>query len=499
MENKAVVGANSRLVRGEEKRKKSAVTKKRNFLFLLSVFIFYLVIAALLILSGDDWAWGGDIGQARLANKFDEYNGRYFGNIIEMIITRSMIARLLIYSAVNTGIVFFMRKIMKCQIPYIYCFLVILLLPVSFYSQTYGWLAGFANYNTSTFLLLWIVCLVKKNGNSIFSLSSIFILSCLCQFFIENMTIASVLIATIGLVSAIFFKDHIFPYFSWLLGSIMGAFIMFSNSAYHIENNMRGFSNVDMHSFFTTLLTEWSELYVKQNALLLFLFTIVMYLLTENKGLGKLVLYFLPSSYFILRYLLNISWQQQPLFILIFELLLIVIFLVTLIVVVSKSSIAFVSKRYFFNYLTISLMLLAPFLVVTPFGPRNILTSYVFLTLALFELVIHTKLDLASHLTKKLALTLGLCLALFCIALHGVNKYEENQRIAQLKQAIRTDQKEIEIKRLPYEFIGHDLTPPNGSVQGDRQKVYHGVPLDTIFNITGYHDSSLDKMLEKQQ
>ncbi|MDN6836133.1 MAG: hypothetical protein L0L86_08350 [Lactococcus lactis] len=491
MENINNVGVGSRVAKERKKRKEKRV--KSNFFILLAVFIFYLVVAWLLIPSGDDWAWGGDIGQARLDNHFDAYNGRYFGNIVEMIITRSMLARLLIYSVVNTGIVFLVREILERKVAYVYCFLVVLFLPVSFYSQTYGWLAGFANYNTSTFLFLWIIYLVLKNKISFLSLASIFVLSLLAQLFIENLAIASIFIAAIGLIIAIILKEQIWPYLSWLIGSVTGALIMFSNSAYHMENNMRGFSNADIHTFNTMLLTDWTELYVKQNALLLILFSIVLYLLTEKKSLGKLVLYFLPSGYFMLRYLLNISWHQQSMVMLVFELILILIFLATLIVVISKSSIPFSSKRRSFSYIAISLLLVAPFLIVTPFGPRNILTSYVFLGLALFELVIHIKISLASQLSKEIALTLVICTSLFTIGLHGVNKYEESQRITYLNQQLRSGQNEVELKRLPYEFIGHDLTPPDGSVQGDRQKVHHNVSLDTKFNIVNYYDPSLDK------
>lgn len=495
MEN--YVSTDNRVKKEGRKREGKEKRGRKNFWLLLSIFIFYLIIGWLLILSGDDWAWGGDIGQARLENHFDAYNGRYFGNIVEMIITRSMFVRLLIYSVVNTGIVFFIREILDRKIAYVYSFLFILLLPVSFYSQTYGWLAGFANYNTSTFLFLWIIWLVKKNKSSFLSLGSIFVLSCLNQLFIENMAIASVLIAVIGLITALLFKGKIFSYLSWLAGSIIGAFIMFSNSAYHIEGNMRGFSNADIHSFYTTLITNWTELFVKQNALLLVLFSIVMFLLTKNITLGKLILYFLPSAYFMLRYLFDISWHQQPMFILVFELLLIVTFALTLLIVITKASIPLFDKRYSFSYIGISLLLVAPFLIVTPYGPRNILTSYVFLGLALFELISHTKLNLAGQLSKKIALMLVTCISLFFISLHGINKYEESQRIDQLKVDLNLGQKEIEFKRLPYEFIGHDLTPADGSVQGDRQKVHHNVPLDTKFKIIGYHDPTLDKLLEK--
>ncbi|BAK94942.1 hypothetical protein TEH_16150 [Tetragenococcus halophilus NBRC 12172] len=483
----------------KERKKRIRKGAQSNFFTLLTIFIFYLVIAWLLILSGDDWAWGGDIGQARLDNHFDAYNGRYFGNIIEMIITRNLFARLLIYSIVNTGTVFLIREILNRKVAYVYCFLLILLLPVSFYSQTYGWLAGFANYNTSTFLFLLIIYLVQKNRDSIFLCVSILVLALLTQLFIENLTIASILIAGIGLITAIMLNEQILPYISWLAGAVVGAFIMFSNSAYHMENNMRGFSNADLHTFNSTLLTEWSELYVKQNALLLVLFSIAMYLLSKNKTLEKSLLFFIPSGYFMLRYLFNISWQQQPMVVLVFELLLIITFLGTLIVVISQSQIPFSSKRRSFSYIIISLLLIAPFLIVTPYGPRNILTSYVFLGLALFELLRYTKIDFTSRWSKKIALILVACLALFFLDLHGINKFEDSQRIAQLKQEVNSGEEEVELKRLPYEFIGHDLTPPDGSVQGDRQKMHHNISLDTRFNIVNYHDSSLDKLLENEQ
>ncbi|AYW48785.1 hypothetical protein C7K38_10575 [Tetragenococcus osmophilus] len=496
MENTNNVGVGSRVT--NERKKRIRKGAKSNFFILLAIFIFYLVIAWLLILSGDDWAWGGDIGQARLDNHFDAYNGRYFGNIIEMIITRNLFARLLIYSIVNTGTVFLIREILNRKVAYVYCFLLILLLPVSFYSQTYGWLAGFANYNTSTFLFLLIIYLVQKNRDSIFLCVSILVLALLTQLFIENVAIASILIAGIGLLAAFIFKERVLSYLSWLAGSTIGASIMFSNSAYHIENNMRGFSNADLNTFSSMLLTDWTELYVKQNALLLLFFSIVMYLLAEKKTLGKLLLYFFPSSYFMLRYLLEITWRQQSMPVLIIELFLIFIFLTSLLFAISKASIPLSSKRRAFSYITISLLLVAPFLIVTPYGPRNILTSYVFLGLALFELILHTKINLADRRNQKVALTFVFCISLFFIGMHGVNRYEESQRILHLKQELNTNQTEVNLKRLPYEFIGHDLTPPDGSVQSDRQKVHYNISLNTKFNIENYSDPSLDELLENK-
>ena len=39
--------------------------------------------------TGDDWAWGSKIGIDRLNNWFENYNGRYVGNLIVLAMTRS--------------------------------------------------------------------------------------------------------------------------------------------------------------------------------------------------------------------------------------------------------------------------------------------------------------------------------------------------------------------------------------------------------------------------
>ena len=135
---------------------------KKDFYEIIVIFIVYLVIGRLLIHSGDDWAWGGEIGMERLRNSFDNYNGRYIGNLVEMLITRNMIMRLIIYSLVNTGIVFLLYELLNRKFEPRYFFLIMLLIPIDIYKQTYGWLAGFANYNISTFFILLIFNMINK-------------------------------------------------------------------------------------------------------------------------------------------------------------------------------------------------------------------------------------------------------------------------------------------------------------------------------------------------
>ena len=51
--------------------------------------LFFGFLAFLFPYSGDDWAWGSIMGITRLETFFDNYNGRYLGNLLVMAITRS--------------------------------------------------------------------------------------------------------------------------------------------------------------------------------------------------------------------------------------------------------------------------------------------------------------------------------------------------------------------------------------------------------------------------
>ncbi len=50
---------------------------------------FFLLLSFFFPYTGDDWAWGSSIGIQRLMTGFDNYNGRYAGNVLVLLLTRS--------------------------------------------------------------------------------------------------------------------------------------------------------------------------------------------------------------------------------------------------------------------------------------------------------------------------------------------------------------------------------------------------------------------------
>ena len=77
------------------------------------MYFFFLVILLCYFFpySGDDWAWGTQIGIDRLSTWFDNYNGRYAGNLLILILSRSKIIRIIVETLVFVLIVRYIYKI----------------------------------------------------------------------------------------------------------------------------------------------------------------------------------------------------------------------------------------------------------------------------------------------------------------------------------------------------------------------------------------------------
>ncbi|WP_242435449.1 hypothetical protein [Enterococcus faecalis] len=73
--------------------------------FLLLTIIFYFIPYA-----HDEWMWGSQEGLDLLKNGFQGYNGRYFGNIFALIITRSVLIKSLFMSVSSSVLEYKMTK-----------------------------------------------------------------------------------------------------------------------------------------------------------------------------------------------------------------------------------------------------------------------------------------------------------------------------------------------------------------------------------------------------
>ena len=243
----------------------NSIKNKKTILYLFTI-IFFAVFYLFLPFAGDDWAWGSDIGMERLKDGFDGYNGRYIGNLLIILVTRSVIAKVVICTVFMFLLIYVLSKIFdvlsrskNSSANYIIAFSSVLILvlpnqiafgdlqPFQIFGSTVGWLSGFTNYVVpSVLILIFYYFSVNKKDESI----TIFIFlaidgfaACLC---VEHYTLFCLLFS-FGIIAYRYYFHHKIckKSLSFFSGSLIGALIMFSNSSYmlmqkgNVSNNQR--------------------------------------------------------------------------------------------------------------------------------------------------------------------------------------------------------------------------------------------------------------------
>lgn len=221
----------------------------------LSAIVFFGVFYFFLPLAGDDWAWGSSTGIERLQNAFDGYNGRYVGNLLILLITRSTVAKVVFCTLVMFLLLFILSKIFdslsgKRNSPanFMAAFSSVLLLvlpnqiafgdiqPFQIFGSTVGWLSGFTNYVVPSVLILICYYFITNRG---FETAGVYIflffdglIACLC---VEHYTLFCVLFGfSAAVYRYLFYKKICKKSISFFAGALIGALVMFSNSAYRI-------------------------------------------------------------------------------------------------------------------------------------------------------------------------------------------------------------------------------------------------------------------------
>ena len=115
---------------------------------ILIAFVVLAILAALFPFTGDDWAWGSSIGIERLQSGFADYNGRYVGNLLVLLLTRAPLLKALLMSAVMVGLAYGVGRFVdeKNRSLFWLSLLMIGLMPISVRAQGLVWTSGFTNY-----------------------------------------------------------------------------------------------------------------------------------------------------------------------------------------------------------------------------------------------------------------------------------------------------------------------------------------------------------------
>ena len=209
--------------------------------------VFYLWLAAQIPYTHDDWDWGLEVGMQQWLTA--SVNSRYVGNFFEIIMTRSVFLKTVIMGGTFFLLPFLLSSIAvkwsKIESVKIIIFLaanfLILTMSRMIWSETYGWVAGFANFGlSSVFMLLcvnqWLPLFEKnyqsRKQNTLINFLWMMIAFC-GQLFIENLSLIMAAVSVLTCVVAYIRTKKVDSRFFFMsVGMLLGVCVMFSSSVY---------------------------------------------------------------------------------------------------------------------------------------------------------------------------------------------------------------------------------------------------------------------------
>lgn len=460
----------------------------------LAAFAVLAVLAMLFPYTGDDWAWGSSIGIDRLQCGFVDYNGRYVGNLLVLLLTRMPLLKALVMSAAVVGLAYGIGRFVNSSNRSLFwlALLMIGLVPTAVRAQGLVWTSGFTNYAVPALgVVVYANCFKEVFSESYRPnkklVIPLFLLGIFNSLIMENVTIYNVF-AGLGVLVFTRIKHGIWDrvQISFVCGSILGAVLMFTNGAYtKIAAEEDGYR------------TMASENPVK-NAIKLYFSSFAALFCFDNIALNCAIS--ICAIIVILRRFDNVFRAVRMCLIALFALTIAgsliwlfaeewleglssrgVGFLVALYAIgLMGVAVLFVKKASSWKmmFLLMSILaLLLPLFVVTPVGPRNSLPIYI-----LFIVVLAFLWD-EGGVTEKLKPVLILftaCCFVWWFVVYGTIFAADADRLSAIQKAVDAGYSAVQVERLPY---------PGSVWTGDpiqdlweyRYKLFHGIPED--FNI----------------
>lgn len=502
---------------GYRKRIGSSMNEKKIDLKSLSRYvlccILLFIVTFLFPYTGDDWAWGSQIGIDRLHTWFDNYSGRYVGNLIVLILTRSNVVKALAMAVALTGIIFCIERVIREKWSFYVSIVLLICLPKAVLRQAVVWTAGFSNYVTSIFFtLLYIVYIYwifdkepdnNKLRQKILPCIPLFILGIINTLIVENVTLYNVVLG-IAIIIYVLIRYHkiLIQHVCYMIGTICGTMYMFSNSVYHsISTNSDGYRSVAKDGIISQALKNYLDVIYKEyfmNNIVLNIFIVclcymiyISYKKQKNgkKGtidkvlsvcLGILSCYVVWSLFSYIG--LGTVTKQH--------ILIIIEGIATAVAGIAMLIFCFTIALYYDSLWRILFVMCsvvciaAPLFAVNPIGSRCFFPSYVLFVLFAQELckIVVAESDIEFKLNgtvlKRIALTVTAVGMGFYFCIFSSVYRADHQRLSYIREKVASGEKQVQILHLPYESYIWTPTPEKGQVWEERYKLFNDIPQD---------------------
>lgn len=474
--------------------------QKHVYIIMGIVFLFYLYMAMEMGPAKDDWTWGSAEGMKRLHHWFKNYNGRYLGNLTEILLMHSVLARLLIRSIFSAGVVYLLWRLTDFKSLYngVVIFFLVLSLPVDIFAQTYGWGAGFCNYIPPAFLSLLYLNIIQPllNSNEPHYPRGSWLwmipLGFCSQLFIEHVTLYNLALA-IGVMVLTWsrYRKIYLLHAIYFISALAGAIMMFSNGAYlkmfrgHYGFGGRSVVFTPNHaSLFDKIIGRAGQIYsyyIFDNTMIIIAlsFLCLLLLVVYKKRLNN-----------------SVSWLLSLVLVsyVVYKILWVDVFHIRfngLIIIEGAFSYAFLLSVFFVIYLTIenkatryrtifylvsSAFLAAPFLVVTPLSPRCFLSSYFMLILVVLELMNVVIKPSMWPVVLRIASVGVLSMLIMYMGVLTRLGHTTHLRHQEIQQQLADKTKVMIVTKYRYSQFMELTDPPKGSWTYKMFKLYYHIP-----------------------
>ncbi len=501
---------------------------KKVLAFSVTGFALFFALALLFPYSGDDWAWGSSIGIERLECWFSNYNGRYAGNLLVLLLTRSKIlsAAFISSSVILSGIICYASLKNKKAVSLLFFTLILLLVSRPIFSQSLVWTSGYSNYVPSilmTFICIYLMQNIFEKKKPVYPkyyAPFLLITAFVSSLFMETVTLLNICLGFLIIAyTLIKFKRLYLTHVFFLAGSVTGAMYMFSNEAYlHIANNEDGYRETalsgELIDFIESVFGHANYIFngfVLDN---LFLFsvlsvlciaigiihtktskakitcvisyfcsavnavTLILLIAKKNNGFWRLVTVFLNPDY-IGHFML---YAVCAIFILSLS--------VQIIVCIKNKSI----RDKLILYIISTVLLIIPLFFVTPIGPRCYFAPYLMLDITavtLFNYAVNeykiSKKALRHVSTVMLAGLLSVMLFLFTVFI-PVNHYSKLRDEYVIAQSQLEDRKNIFVCKVPYSDFVWTGNPASSELLRERYLLFNNIDTNAKLVIKEYDE-----------
>ena len=481
-----------------------------------ALFFAFMFLAYLFPYTGDDWAWGSSIGLGRLKSFFAGYNGRYVGNLIVLLLTRSKLLDAVVMAASFALICFLSYAYSKdhAKASVLMAAALVFLMPREMWAQIFPWTAGFTNYVLSGLIsVAYLVYAKEITGKTLSDYKDtwghclwLFLVGFCGALFVESITVFHICLSA-AVIAYMFLRFRTWRrgHVGFFLGSAVGALAMFTNSTYdriatgedyyrHMPVGLRDtvyFALEQARNILDFILSDNMPFCVVVTVLLLMLAVLAVKngkkwaLLPAAFHMGSLILLWREDAAvaaiterFVFSKLITNTIPIVAPVVYVFSILIMVLCLVE-------------KGRRFRMLLPFycAVVSLAPLLVVHPVGWRCVFIGYFFMivfTVDLFGYVCGQTLPQEKWLCRILGLVVLVQFVLFVNIFYPIHYYD-TLRLEYIKKQAAEGRKTVLMCDLPNREYLYDSLPDNETL-AQRYQLFYGLDTDLKFEFIPFEE-----------